>query len=274
LIENFPDWGWKEGIDNIPIIIPRYYLNLYNFGFAQSQGLPQVSEELMQQIVFKVKIKGNGQTGHFSGHINGFSDDLNTILVPQSFMTWANTHFGDKQKAASVSRLVMEVNNPAAPEIAEFFAEKPNYDVNSNKDEQGKLSYFLTMLIVIILVVGLLIMLPAMGLMLLSINLLVYKNQETLGNLILLGYRRGRLALPYYILVLILNIVVGSLALITTHYAQLWYSLKLQTLGITDLSGGWTITVVFSLLFVLFVSLLDMVWIRYKIQRIRIPIKG
>ena len=37
-------WRFTPGDGTIPIIIPRNYLNLYNFGFAQSRSLPQISE--------------------------------------------------------------------------------------------------------------------------------------------------------------------------------------------------------------------------------------
>ena len=37
-------WHFDEGTQTIPIIIPRNYLNLYNFGFAQSRNLPKLSE--------------------------------------------------------------------------------------------------------------------------------------------------------------------------------------------------------------------------------------
>lgn len=31
-------WHYEPGSRDIPIVIPRNYLNLYNFGFARSQG--------------------------------------------------------------------------------------------------------------------------------------------------------------------------------------------------------------------------------------------
>ena len=37
------DWEWSEDKNFIPIIIPEYYLKLYNFGFAESQNLPVIS---------------------------------------------------------------------------------------------------------------------------------------------------------------------------------------------------------------------------------------
>lgn len=44
------EWGFEEGSEFVPIILPRNYLNLYNFGFASTRGLPQVSEDLVRVL--------------------------------------------------------------------------------------------------------------------------------------------------------------------------------------------------------------------------------
>jgi hypothetical protein len=268
-----PDWRWDEQSGVIPIIIPRDYLNLYNFGFAGSQGLPQISEAIVQQVVFRVVVSGNGRQQVFDGRIAGFSDYLNTILVPDAFMQWANERFGEGA-AGRASRLIIETGNPADPAIAEFFAARQNYDVSDNRGDRGKLSYFLTLLITIVMIVGTLIMLPAIGLMILSINLLVYKNQKTLGNLVLLGYRRRQLAGPYCLLVLVINLAVGITGFAIAGYAQNLYAPRLAALGITGLSGGFWTTAGFAVLFVLPVTALDILWIRRKINKIKIPARG
>ena len=265
------DWQWDPAVGEIPIIIPRDYLNLYNFGFAGSQGLPQISEALVQQITFRVFLMGNNRREEYIGSIAGFSDDLNTILVPEDFMYWANERFGEGDD--DISRLIVETYNPADPAIAEFFARKDEYDVNNN-DNRGKLSYFLSLLIKIVMTVGVLIMLPAIGLMLLSINLLVYKNQETLGNLVLLGYRRSSLALPYCLLVLFLNLAVGIASLLIAAYAQSIYGQQLVTVGITELSTGFWSTTAFAMVFVMIVTALNVLWIRNKINNIKVPVMG
>jgi len=272
--DNYSPWGWDPDSRLIPIIIPRDYLALYNFGFAGSQGLPLVSEAVVQQVKFNVLLRGNSKMEEFLGCIAGFSDNLNTILVPEAFMQWANNRFGDSRQQHDASRLIIEVKNPADPQIATFFASKENYEINSNKGEQGKLSYFLTLLIVAVLTVGVLVMLPAIGLMLLSINLLVYKNQKTLGNLILLGYTRKRLARPYCLLVLLLNILVGSISLAVAYMAQSWYMTKLAVFNLPEgaTSFGWTL--LFALFFIALTSALDILWIHRKIHRIKIPARG
>lgn len=53
-------WKYEPGDGDIPIIIPRNYLNLYNYGFAKSQGLPQISEGIFQRVSLGIEVAGNG----------------------------------------------------------------------------------------------------------------------------------------------------------------------------------------------------------------------
>ena len=46
------DWRFDERSDFLPIILPRNYLNLYNFGFAQSRNLPQLSEGVLGSVSY------------------------------------------------------------------------------------------------------------------------------------------------------------------------------------------------------------------------------
>ncbi|MDR1369323.1 MAG: ABC transporter permease [Dysgonamonadaceae bacterium] len=261
------EWKWDEKSGLIPIIIPRDYLNLYNFGFSGSQGLPQISESIIQQIEFQVLLYGNGIYEEFKGRIVGFSNDLNTILVPETFMVWSNNKFaGADEGSEKISRLIIEVKNPADPKIAGFFAEKSNYEVNDNQGEQGKLSYFLTILIIAVIIVGALVLLPAMGLMLLSINLMVYKDRQTLNDLLLLGFDRRTLVRPYSVLVVFLNITVGISGIVSAWIIRGFYFPKLAVLGITETSGALLPTIVFSSCFVLILTVLDVFWIYRKIH--------
>jgi hypothetical protein len=265
------DWKWIEEDKFIPVIIPRDYLALYNFGFAGSRGLPQISENIVKTVKFKVSIKGKGKNDFFTGRIVGFSDYLNTILVPQEFMDWANKNFGGTESPRK-SKLIIEVKNPADPKIAEFFATK-NYDIKENKGEQGKLSYFLKIIITAISIIGLLVLLPAMGLMFLSINLLIYKNRKTLGNLILLGYSRQELAKPYSILVSALNASVGSIAFTCFVVVRGIYLSRLEVLNIENTPVDiWTVG--FVLLFIFGVSSINISWIHKKIKKIIPPVMG
>jgi hypothetical protein len=99
---------WTEGETTIPIILGRDFLNLYNFGFALSQGLPQVSADAVQLLSFDIEIN-NGEF-RYKGRIVGFSDRINSILVPESFMGWANRNGVSKTSRALV-RLKTKTNS-------------------------------------------------------------------------------------------------------------------------------------------------------------------
>lgn len=266
-----PDWKWDSDTSFIPVIIPRDYLALYNFGFAGSRKLPQISEDIVKTVNFNVSIRGQGKREVFIARIVGFSDYLNTILVPQDFMDWANENFGNNEPVRK-SKLIIEAKNPADPQIAKFFA-GTNYEISNNKGEQGKLSYFLKIIITVVSVVGLLILIPAMGLMFLSVNLLVYKNRKTLGNLMLLGYSRKELAKPYSILVSVINVSVGLIAFIMFIILRGIYLPKLKVLNIESNNVG-LLTIFFVILFILLVIFVNILWIRKKINNIKPPVRG
>lgn len=68
-------WKFDPESGIIPIIIPRNYLNLYNFGFAQSRNLPQLSEGVIGMVNLDIRMAGNGQVGQMKGRIVGFQAD-------------------------------------------------------------------------------------------------------------------------------------------------------------------------------------------------------
>ena len=203
-------WRFDPESHVIPIVIPRNYLNLYNFGFAQSRNLPKLSEGLMNLVQMNIRLSGNGLTEVFRGQIIGFSNRLNTILVPQTFMDWANTRYAPG-KQPRPSRLIVEVNNPADPAINRYFDEK-GYETEGEALDAGKATYFLRLITSVVIGIGLLISLLAFYILMLSIFLLLQKNSEKLHNLLLIGYTPTQAGTPYYLLSIVLNLSVWILA--------------------------------------------------------------
>lgn len=205
-------WHYTPGNDEIPIVIPRNYLNLYNFGFAQSRNLPQLSEGMMGLLPMDIYLRGDGRNQQMKGRIVGFSSRLNTILVPQTFMDWANSTFS-ANTTNHPSRLIVEVSNPADERIAQFFKER-GYETEDEKLDAGKTTWFLKMIVGIVLGVGLLITILSFYILMLSIYLLLQKNAVKLQNLLLIGYTPSSVALPYQLLTLVLNGCVWALSLL------------------------------------------------------------
>lgn len=209
---NLDKWHFNSSDSVIPIIIPRNYLNLYNFGFAQSRNLPQLSEGIMSLIQMDIYLRGNGYSNQFKGNIVGFSNRLNTILVPQSFMNWANKKMAPNN-FPQPSRLIVEVNNPSDSAITSYFTEK-GYEIEDGKLDTGKTNYFLRLIIFIVIGVGVFISILSFYILLLSIFLLLQKNTTKLENLLLIGFTPRQVAFPYQALTVALNSIILILSIL------------------------------------------------------------
>ena len=259
-------WHFDKESRSIPIIIPRSYLNLYNFGFAQSRSLPKLSEGVMGLIQMDIVIKGNGRLEQYKGNIVGFSNRLNTILVPEDFMKWANSEFADENKPQPV-RLIVEVDNPADDGIARYFQEK-GYEAETDKLDAGKTTYFLRLITGIVMGVGLFISILSFYILMLSIFLLLQKNTVKLESLLLIGYSPAKVAIPYQVLTLGLNLIVLALSIGIVMYMRGMYTEVLtQLFPQMEMSIMWPAYVAGIILFSL-VSVINIIAIRKKIASI------
>ena len=257
-------WQFEPGQEEIPIIIPRNYLNLYNFGFAQSRNLPQISEGVINMVNLEVRISGGGRMDTYKGRIAGFSNRLNTILVPESFMAWANTHYGENGIRKYPSRLIVEVNNPTDERIAQFFRER-GYDTEDDKLDAGKTTWFLKVIVGIVLSVGLLISALSFYILMLSIYLLLQKNTTKLENLLLIGYGPNRVAFPYQSLTILLNAVVLVLSVGIVLYVRTLYLDLVEQMFPSLNAGSWWLMLVVGILLFVAVSMFNIMAIRKKV---------
>ena len=241
------EWEYRPGDKRVPIILPRSYINMYNFGFAQTRSLPKISEGLLGMIDLGILIRGNGQEERFHGKVIGFSNRLNTILVPQSFMDWSNARFAPGEPTKS-TRLIVQVGNPADERVTTYL-EKKGYEVESDKLAAEKTTYFLRMVVSLVMIVGLVISVLSFYILMLSVYLLVQKNASKLENLLLIGYSPARVAMPYQVLTIALNVAVLFMAWALLSVARGYYMDILTTLFPQMESGGLWPSIVAGLTF-------------------------
>jgi len=193
------DWKWDSTLNFIPIIIPENYLNLYNFGFAESQGLPVLSKNTISKVSFFIKITGNYKSKEFNSKIVGFSNKINSILVPEKFLIWANKNYGNKT-TNKISRLLVEFKNPSDKTILKYFNEN-NYSINKEKLEFSKLVFFFKSAFIFVFIIAIIIIILSISFILLSINLIIQKNKTLIINLYNIGYNHKKIAFFYQILI-------------------------------------------------------------------------
>lgn len=260
------DWTYQEGSRKVPIILPRTYINMYNFGFAQTHSLPKISDGLVGMIDFKIFIHGNGHRDEFKGKVIGFSNRLNTILVPQKFMDWSNGYYAPGQKS-DPTRLIVEVGNPADDKITKYL-DKKGFEVESDKLQAEKTTYFLKMIVSLVMVIGLVISLLSFYILMLSIYLLVQKNSSKLENLLFIGYSPAKVALPYQTLTIALNIAVLLITWIILFFVRDYYMEVIETLFPQIESGSMIMSIGLGILLFLIVTAINQIAIRRKVMSI------
>ena len=206
------DWSYEQGSYEVPIILPRNYLDLYNFGYAQSRNMPKLSEGILGAIRLKIELSGGGARDEYEGRIVGFSSRLNTILVPQNFMDWANEYYAGT-KTKSPTRLIVEVNNPTDERITTYLQDN-GYETDQDKLDASKQTFLLRIIVGIVMGVGLVISILSFYILMLSVYLLVEKNSTKLENLLLIGYSPAKVSKPYQLLTIGLNVLVLILAVV------------------------------------------------------------
>ena len=260
------NWNYQPGEKTIPIILPRIYLTMYNFGFAQTHALPKLSDGLVGMIDFHIFVHGKHREAQFKGKVIGFSNRLSSILVPQAFMDWSNDTFASGETHAP-TRLIVQVNNPSDPQFTKYLDQK-GYEIENDKLNTEKTTYFLRLLVTMVVGVGLVISALSFYILMLSIYLLVQKNTHKLENLLLIGYRPAQVALPYQMLTIGLNLLIYGLALLAIFFARSYYMDLIETLFPNIEDGNMLPAIAVGALLFVLVSLSNYAIIARKIVHI------
>lgn len=260
------NWTFDPEESAIPIILPRSYLAIYNFGFAQSQSLPKISEGIVGMIDMVVVLRGNGQEQRLKGKVIGFSSRLNTILVPESFIRWSNARFAPEADLTP-NRLIVEVKNPTDDAIIQYI-NRHNLELEDDKLNAGKATYFLRVVTVLVMCIGLLISILSFYILMLSIYLLVQKNTEKLRNLLLIGYSPARVSLPYQLLTVGMNAVVLLFSFGILYMVRGYYMNTLWVMFPQMQDGSLLSACCLGLCLFVVVSLINIIAVRNKVMNI------
>lgn len=260
------DWTFDPEAEIIPIILPRNYLNLYNFGFSQTQGLPNITEDMIKRVEMSLRLYGNGHLDYYTGQVVGFSDRLNTILVPMSFMSWANSYYST-DVSGEATRLILEVQNPSDPEVVSFM-EEHGYVAEEKPSESSKALFLLQVCVAIIVGIGVVFSLLSIIILTLSIYLLLQKNINKLENLVLIGYKPVYVAMPYILMTMILNVSIYVISIVAVTYVQGAYMGYLGSLFGVTLEASPATSIVAGLVLTFVITLFNFYIIYRKIAEI------
>jgi hypothetical protein len=234
--ESFPDqfiddrpasFKWKEGDEIIPLIIPKDFLNLYNFGYALSQGLPQLSPAMAKLIVGKVQVGRGSNSSNFKFKIVAFSNRIPTVLVPNSFMRYANANYGDSQEKGKKGRLVVKVDGAKSQGLEQLIT-KQGLETKKDPLNKDRNKVILKAVTVLLLIIGTAFMMLSIINIILIYSLIVSESKNEMRILIQLGYTpkmiynffAGKFYFMFTIQMLISVVIYGIIAYITYEFTN------------------------------------------------------
>lgn len=244
------DWQWNSNSNFIPMIIPHMFLDMFNFGFAMSQDLPQLTEDFVKNLPIAIKIRTAFGPQVFYGKVIGFSDRISSVLVPQAFMDWANKQFGTKQDAKP-SRVVIRTKDPGNPELVKYL-QTHNLTTDAEKTRFSKYRQIVNAVVNISWITGAIMLLFALLIFTLFIQLTVASAKDEITLLVTLGasprqlqqFLMKRFFPPNAVITAVVLIILAALQFFLRNYLQAQKIYVSPYLSFTTLIAGVIILIV------------------------------
>ncbi len=224
------DWKWNDGDEMIPMIVPTDFINLYNFNFAPGRGLPQLSKATIQMAVFDIDIRGAKGAAHFQGRIAGFSNRITSVLVPKSFMDFANSHYGNIQSTPESYRIIVEAKQNELPSIQKHF-ESEGYETNQELLKNGKFGSLLQAILGIVAVLGILVMFVSVSAFLLYVQLAITRSKYETETLLRQGYPHSKIVSWYGQQLAFIMLIIGISTTTLLFFVKSYTNQYIETFG-------------------------------------------
>lgn len=202
------NFKWAPGQYEVPIIMSSDFLEMYNI-FAPAQDLPQISGETAGSVNVQLECYGTNGISVFRGHIVGLSDRINSILVPESFLIWANKVFGHSENPP-FSRIYIKTRDAGSVSLMNYI-DAHHLHINKERNKAGRIKQVLQGVITGLGGFALLIVVLAILLFSFYIQLLISRSRENLKLLVMLGYdpvwlgkQVSRRWIPGYVIIVLL----------------------------------------------------------------------
>lgn len=251
--------------DIIPIIISREYLNLYNYGFALNQGLPQISEDFAKKIEININIIVNKENKTYKGRLVGLSDRIHSVLIPKKFLDSLNSAEkpGLSVQAPIYNRVLVQVKDSGDESLISKMKEN-GYESNQESLRSAKIKAKLFLVLKVIAILGVFIFVLCLYIIISFIKIQFLEKQEEVSIKNSLGYSPKKMVsdISRSFSINLMIVLILSLVLIATgqyFVAKSDISNGLLSLYINPLL--WSIIIIIPILVYFFVKELIYRWL-------------
>lgn len=246
------DWSWNEQSNFLPIIVPNQFLDIYNFQFSISQNLPQLTPAVVKMLVFKVTIQTPSGPLSMNGRVVGLSNRISSMLVPASFMEWANKRFANSSGTNASSRVVIRTKDPGNPMLVNYLKEK-GLTTDADKTRFSRYRQVVDFVVNISGITGILLLAFALLIFTLFIQLTIASCKDEIALLVLMGSSPKQLKRFLMLRFYPPNIWIAAIALILISATQYWLCqfLKAKQIILSSFISGYTVVAALGILLVI-----------------------
>ena len=179
--------------------------------------MPALPKSALKQKSFLLILRGENKVEQVRCRIYGFSDRINSILVPQEFLFWGNKKLANKQ-SGEVNMLLLKVKDVGDSQLI-FFLENNGYSVNKEQLSTDQAGQILNVVSSIFSLFALVIIWMSLLQILTYSSLVIAENRTKLEVLILLGYSRLELSRALFVTYLKQLAIVSGIIFLIGFYA-------------------------------------------------------
>lgn len=250
--------------NTIPIIISREYLNLYNYGFALNQGLPQITEEFAKKIEVNINITLKGKNLKYKGKLIGLSDRIHSVLVPKKFLDSINATQAYTQAHKDINtRILVKVNDVSDQDLIAKMTKK-GYESNQESLRSAKIKGKLFLVLRAIAFIGIFIFILCVFMIVNFIKMQFLEKQEEVSIKYSLGYSPKKMVSSISRFFSINVALVLLISLILLSIAQYFFATSEISNGLLSINIAyylWSFIVIIPVVIYLIVNKLIYHWL-------------
>jgi hypothetical protein len=203
-------WSWNENDSIVPIVLPREFLLMLNT-FMSSSGIPQISDDIAKSISFELVLSKNTGAQKFKAKIIGFTNEVSSILVPETFMEYGNKKFS-VNKNPNITQLMLKGKEGKFGLIEDFLKEN-HLESNQNHLISGRLKSIISMLLTSFLILSMVTVFISGLLMIQYVQLIIGYSSDYIKSLLKIGYSIPQISKSLFIFFITLMSLVCLSAL-------------------------------------------------------------
>lgn len=189
-------WQWKPGDTIVPLIMPREFLVMLNT-YASASNIPQISDELAMDIGFKFTLQNDSLKEWMNVRIVGFTNEISSMLVPESFMKWANERYG-KSEPMKITQVMLS-GKESSFGLIENMMKLRHYESKKSQAVIGRLKSIVSTLILVVLVISIIAVFLSVLVLIQYLQLLITRNAYEVRTLLRLGYHPKVLIRQFFV---------------------------------------------------------------------------